>query len=92
MSAKQYSRYQQGIIKRYYEHFDNIQLTRLGELVTELYIAKDTAGEDKLWSRVADILKKLKVPPQEADKIMRSRRVELLAQQLSEWLGNSSDR
>jgi len=90
MADKQYSRYQQGIIKRYYEHFDNIQLTRLGELVTELYIAKDTAGEDKLWSRVVDILKKLKVPPQQADQIMRSRRVELLARHLNDWLGKSS--
>ncbi|MBN2212257.1 MAG: hypothetical protein JW709_12740 [Sedimentisphaerales bacterium] len=89
MTDKQYSRHQKGIIKRYYEHFDNIQLTRLSELVTELYIAKDTPGEDKLWNRVEDILRKLKVPSQQADHIMRSRRVELLAQCLSEWLGKS---
>ena len=33
------SKFQQNIIKNYYENFDTLQLQRLGELVTELYLA-----------------------------------------------------
>jgi hypothetical protein len=35
-----FSPHQQRIIKRYYENQDTIQLQRLGELVTDLYLAE----------------------------------------------------
>ena len=36
----EYSKYQQKIIKNYYEHQDTILLQRLGEQITELYLAE----------------------------------------------------
>jgi len=35
-----YTRHQQGIIKRYYQNIDQIQLQKLSEMVTELYLAE----------------------------------------------------
>jgi len=60
-----FSPHQQRIIKRYYENQDTIQLQRLGELVTDLYLAegKKRAG---VWKRIVSALEKLKIP---ADRI-----------------------
>jgi NADPH:quinone reductase-like Zn-dependent oxidoreductase len=40
------SRYQQGIVKRYYEHKDTLRAQKLSELVSEIYLA--AADEKKL--------------------------------------------
>ena len=48
MGMENYSKHQQGIIKRYYENFDQITLQKLSELVTELYLAEGKK-RDKLW-------------------------------------------
>jgi hypothetical protein len=50
---KSYSRYQQNVIRRYYENADSIGLQRAQELVTELYLAE---GKKRL--RVWDSLEK----------------------------------
>lgn len=86
MSAKQHSRYQQKVIQRYYDNLDNIVLTRLQELVTELYLKKDSKEEDRLWERVDKAMEKLKVKPGLREHIMVKRRVEVLAKNLEDWL------
>ena len=57
--------HQQRIIKRYYENQDTIQLQRLGELVTDLYLAE---GKKRaaVWKRIITALERLKIP---ADRI-----------------------
>ena len=37
--AREYSSYQRKLIKRYYENLDDIRTQKLGELVTEIYLA-----------------------------------------------------
>lgn len=61
MGLDDFTPHQQKIIKRYYENQDTIQLQRLAELVTELYLAegKKRAG---VWKRIVSALEKLKVP------------------------------
>ena len=86
MSAKEYSQYQRGVIKRYYENRDDIALQRLQELVTELYLAKDTPKEDRLWERVDKAMARLKVKPKLHEHIMQKRRVEVLADNVTDWL------
>jgi hypothetical protein len=58
----EYSKYQQKVIKRYYENRDVIALQRAQELVTELYL---TAGKkrEKHWDSLALHLGKLGVKP-----------------------------
>jgi hypothetical protein len=60
-----FSPHQQRIIKRYYENQDTIQLQRLGELVTDLYLAEGKKRAT-VWKRIISALEKLKVP---ADRI-----------------------
>jgi len=92
MGDKEYSKYQQGVIDRYYKNLDAIMLQKLQELVTELYLAKDGPKEDKLWERAEKALLKLKIPRQIKDHIMQKRRVEILARNVEDWLKNSKRR
>jgi hypothetical protein len=58
----EYSKFQQKVIKRYYENRDTIALQRAQELVTELYL---TGGKkrEKHWDSLALHLGKLGVKP-----------------------------
>ncbi len=46
------SSYQDRIIKNYYQNFDAIMVQRLGEMVTDLYLAEGKA-RTRLWDRAA---------------------------------------
>ena len=84
--AKEHSRYQQGVISRYYDHLDTIMLQKLQELVTELYLAQNSTKEDKLWDRAQKAMEKLKIKPAIIAHIMQKRQVEILAKNLENWL------
>lgn len=84
--AKEYSSYQKNIIKNYYENLDTIALTRLQELVTELYLAETAAKKKKLWQQVEKALTKLKIKPDIKARILETQNVKLLAKNLQEWL------
>lgn len=56
--AKDFSKYQQKVIKNYYDNRDAISLQRLSELVTDLYLAEGKSRETK-WGQVAATLEKL---------------------------------
>ena len=86
MAKKEYSSYQQSVIQRYYDNMDTIMLGKLQELVTELYLAKDTPKEDRLWDRAQKAMIKLKVPASIMAHIMEKRRVEVLAENVEDWL------
>ena len=58
----EYSKYQQKVIKRYYENRDSIALQRAQELITELYLATGKKRE-KHWDSLALHLGKLGVKP-----------------------------
>lgn len=82
------SKYQSKLISRYYDHLDTIMLQKLGELVTELYLADTPASQNRLWQRVHKAMAKLKVPPAIINHIMEKRNVEILAKNLQDWLAN----
>lgn len=89
MSKRQYSKYQQELIGRYYENLDSIMLGRLGELVSELYLAKGQAKRKRLWQRAHKAMLQLKIPPPIINHIMQKRSVEVLAKHLADWLKDS---
>ena len=60
-------------------------LAKLGELVTDLYLAQTKQKADKLWDRANRAMIKLKIKPQIIDNIMKKRSVEILAKNLSDW-------
>jgi len=86
MVKKEYSKYQQDVIQSYYENLDTIKLGRLQELVTELYLAKNSKKEDRLWEQAEKAMRQLKIKPKVIEHIMQKRRVEVLAENLQDWL------
>ena len=78
-----YSKHQQGIIKRYYDNFDKIQLQKLSELVTDLYLAEGKK-KDKLWQTATAAMQKLKIPQSRIDHIVAKKDLHLLANLVKE--------
>jgi len=58
----EYTKFQQKVIKRYYENRDSIALQRAQELVTELYLTTGKKRE-KHWDSLALHLGKLGIKP-----------------------------
>ena len=73
-----FSKHQQGIIKRYYRALDKIQSQRLADLVTEIYLAEGKKLE-KLWVSAGDCMKKLELPQAQIDNLLAKRDPALLA-------------
>lgn len=44
-----YTPYQKGIIKRFYEHRDTLALQKLAEIVSNLYLETSEAKRKRLW-------------------------------------------
>jgi len=79
------SKYQERVIRNYYENQDAIMLQRLGDLLTDLYLAEGKARE-KLWERAASALEKLKVPKTRIQHLVESDNPSLLATLLEQLL------
>ena len=79
------SNYQDCIIRNYYQNRDDIMLQRLGELVTDLYLAEGKT-RIKVWNRVAEVLEKLKISPNEIKGLVASDNPALVANVLQKLL------
>ena len=78
MGMQDFTRHQQGIIKRYYQNIDGISLQKLSELVTELYLAEGKKRE-KLWKTAISAMQKLEVPQTRIDLLVAKNSPEALA-------------
>ncbi len=88
MAKKEHSNYQNKVISNYYDNLDNIMLTKLQEMVTDLYLADSKAKADRLWDRVEKAMTKLKIKPNRIQHIMSKRSVTILAKNVEDWLKN----
>jgi hypothetical protein len=88
----EYTPYQKKIIERYYDRRDEIMLTRLGEIVSELYLADADAKLKRLWKRAEAAMKVLEVPDGLIQHILTQRRPEVLADNLKDWLARTEQR
>ena len=77
------SRHQQGIVKRYYAHLDTLSLQKLGELVSELYLA-DAKKAGKLWESARTALAKCGGDQKRIEAILASKDVAGLAALVNE--------
>ena len=77
--------YQDRIIRSYYKNQDTILLQRLGDLVTDLYLAEGK-NRVRLWKRLAEILEKLKVPGSQIQHVCQSDNPALVAELLKQLL------
>jgi len=84
MATPDHSAYQRGIINRYYEHIDTIALQKLGEVVSDLYLAEGSKAT-KLWTSARASLMKLTAPddPRVAN-VLSTRSVTALAKLLND--------
>lgn len=82
------TKYQEKIIRNYYQNYDALALQRLGEQVTELYLAEGKARA-KMWQQVTKSLEKLKVPAARIKRVVESDDPALLAKLLEELLAKS---
>lgn len=75
--------YQRQVIRRYYERQPEIVRQRLGELVTELFLAEGKKRQ-RLWQRVDNDLEKLGVPRSRIDHLIQKDDPALFAELLQE--------
>ena len=80
------SSYQDRVIRNYYENQETILMQRLGDLVTDLFLAEGKA-RTRLWKRVGEILAKLKIPESRIKHVTGSDNPTLVANLLKELLG-----
>lgn len=85
MCAKEHSKYQKDVINRYYANLDSIMLTKLADIVTDLYLAETKAKYDKLWTKAEKAMQNLKIPQPIIDHIMEKKDVQILAKNLQDW-------
>lgn len=79
MNRQDFSRHQQGIVKRYYEHQETIQSNRLSDLVSELWLAEDTKTQDKLWGKAQVALMRLNIDARKVADVVNRRDLKALA-------------
>lgn len=82
------TKYQEKIIKNYYRNQDAILLQKLGEQVTDLYLAEGKSRQKK-WQQASALLTKLKVPAARIQHVVESDNPALLAKLLEELLAKS---
>jgi hypothetical protein len=82
------SNYQDRIVRNYYQNRDEIMLQRLGELVTDLFLAEGKT-KARLWKRVGEVLAKLKVPKDQIQHLVHSENPALVANVLKKLLEQS---
>jgi ATP/maltotriose-dependent transcriptional regulator MalT len=78
-----YTPYQERVIKRYYEHRDQLAEQRLAELVSEIFLAKGKKLE-RLWQNAAAALAKAGVPLSRIEHILAVRDPALVASVVKE--------
>lgn len=82
----EYTNYQKKVISAYYEHRDELALTSLQSVVTDLFLADTDAKRARLWDRAHKAMLKLKVKPAILEHILSKKDVTLLAKNLQDWL------
>ena len=80
---RNYSPYQQKIIKRFYDNQPDIAHQRLAELVGELYLAEGKKKE-RAWTSAREAMVKLQIPQARIDHLMEKKNPALLAELLKE--------
>ncbi len=81
-----YTKYQQNIIKNYYENRDAIALQRAQELITELYLSTGKKRQ-KHWEQLVGHLVKLGIPQPQIDHLIAQDNPELVAKMVQSLMG-----
>lgn len=77
---REYTRFQQGVIRRYYQHQDQLREQSLADLVSDLYLAGTEKKREALWARAQALLEALAVAPATVAAVVGARNVKALAE------------
>ena len=83
MADRDYSAFQQKVIKRYYDNKDQIDEQRLSELVTNLYLAPPKK-QAKMWESAEELMIRMKLPPGRITHVMETKDAAVLAKVVEE--------
>lgn len=83
MAERDYSRYQQKVIQRYYDNKDQIDEQRLSELVTNLYLAPPKK-QIKMWESAEELMNRMKLPASRIAHVMQTKDAAVLAKLVEE--------
>jgi len=72
--------YQKGVVRRYYEHKDDMMHQKLAEIVSELSLCDDEKKASRLWRSAATALKNLGAPEARAERVVANQDVQGLAE------------
>jgi len=97
---RDYSRYQQGVIRRYYQNQEQLREQSLADLVSDLYLATSDKKRDALWRRARTLLEGLGADPAVVEQVVSARDARRLADlaargfrrdRTSEWQSDARD-
>ncbi len=80
---RNYTPHQQKIIKRYYDNQDTLQLQRLAELVSDLYLSEGKKRA-KTWDAIVAAMQKLDIPQARIDHLRKQDNPALIAEVVKE--------
>lgn len=83
-----FTRYQEKVIKNYYQNRDAIAVQRLQELVTELYLSSGKKRQQH-WKSIVGHLESLKVPQTQIDHLVQQDNPELVCNYIKTLVGKS---
>lgn len=79
MAMENYTRYQQNVIKNYYQNRENVSFQRVQELLTDLYLSEGKKKE-KVWESIFSHLEKMGLPADQVEHLRTQKKPELIAQ------------
>jgi len=79
MADREYSHYQQKLIRRFYDNRDQMDEQRLSELVANLYLAEGKKRA-KLWETAKELMGRLNVPPSRIEHVIKTGDAAILAE------------
>ena len=82
--AQERTKYQEGIIRRYYRNLDAVRAQRLQELVGDIFLATTEKRRTTLWAKAGEILTSTGMPAADVGAIVQARDIEALAAAVNE--------
>ncbi|XZE20254.1 hypothetical protein SH449x_000118 [Pirellulaceae bacterium SH449] len=79
MAMENFTRYQQNVIKNYYQNRENVSFQRVQELLTDLYLSEGKKKE-KVWESIFSHLEKMGLPADQVEHLRKQKKPELIAQ------------
>lgn len=78
------SSHQRRIVNRYYQHKDTLMLDKLGQVVSDLYLADDAKQAQRLWKTAHTALLNTSANAARVERIVAQRDIKALAALVAE--------